>query len=213
MKIRPRKQHLLNLLPDAWVMTHGPHGLPARYLTFDDGPHPEFTPRMLDILGEHDMRASFFMVGRLAEQYPRVVERVVAEGHMLGNHSFNHQQFARLPLHEQLAEIDRTDLLLSQFDNHSRHRVRPPQGHLSLSLLLAFIRMRRSVAYWSYDSLDYQHRTAADVAARMRRQPPKARDIVLMHDDNDCAIGALNLLLPQWRAEGLQFAALPQEQA
>ncbi len=213
MNFRPRKQHLLNLLPDRWVMTHGPRGLPARYLTFDDGPHPEYTPRLLDILAQHDVRASFFMVGRLAEKHPDLVARIVAEGHMVGNHSWNHQQFARMPLRDQLGEIERTDLLLSHFDHHPRHRVRPPQGHLPLPLMLAFARRRRSIAYWSYDSLDYQHRSSADVAERMRRRPPKARDIVLMHDDSDCAIGVLGLLLPQWRAEGLEFAALPQEPA
>lgn len=213
MNFRPRKQQLLNLLPNAWVMTHGPRRKGVRYLTFDDGPHPEYTPRLLDVLAEHDAHASFFLVGRLAEHHPALVERIVAEGHLLGNHSWNHKLFSQMPLREQVAEIARTDALLAEFDQHAKHRMRPPQGHLPLPLLLYFASKRRSIAYWSYDSLDYQHDLAASIAGRLRQRPPQERDIILMHDDGAGAIGALGLVLPQWRASGYSFEALPPEAA
>lgn len=213
MNLRPRKQQLLNLLPDAWVMTHGPRRNEVRYLTFDDGPHPEYTPRILDVLAEHDAHASFFLVGRFAERHPALVERIVAEGHLLGNHSWNHQLFAQMSLREQMAEVEHTDALLAGFDHHARHRVRPPQGHLPLPLLLHFARKQRSIAYWSYDSLDYQHGSAASIADRLLRKPPRERDIVLMHDDNAGTIDALAQVFPQWRADGYLFEALPPEVA
>lgn len=213
MKFRPNKQQLLNLLPNRLVLTHGPRRDGIRYLSFDDGPHPEHTPRLLDLLAAHGAHASFFVVGREVERYPAVVERIVAEGHLLGNHSYNHTRFGKMSLREQVAEINRTDELLSAFDHRPLHRMRPPQGDLPLSLLLHFARLRRSIAYWSYDSLDYQHQANEEVVARLRSRPPCAGDIVLMHDDNACASAALSVLLPEWQAGGHAFHALPPEAA
>ncbi|OOG50986.1 polysaccharide deacetylase family protein [Rhodanobacter sp. C01] len=213
MNLKPKKQQLLGLLPNALVQTHGPRRGNVRFLSFDDGPHPEYTPRLLDLLAESGAHASFFVVGRKAELYPAVVERIVAEGHLLGNHSFWHHQFAQMSLHEQVAELDRTDEVLAAFDQCPLHRIRPPQGCLTMPLLLHLARRRRSVAYWSYDSLDYQHKSGAELAARMHKRPPIAGDIVLMHDDSDCAGEALSTLLPQWRASGHEFRALSPEAA
>jgi peptidoglycan/xylan/chitin deacetylase (PgdA/CDA1 family) len=213
MNPRSKKQKLLTLLPDTLVMTHGPPQVDARYLTFDDGPHPEHTPRLLDLLAEYGMHASFFVVGRLAEGHPALLERIVAEGHLLGNHSYNHKLFARLPLNDQLAEIQRTDALLEQFDQHTHHRMRPPQGHIPLPLMLHFMRRRRCITYWSYDSLDYRHQSFEQVAQRMLEQPPRAREIILMHDDSACAVDVLGQVLPQWRKHGHVSHALPAETA
>src|SRR5436190_10967496 len=62
-------------------------------LTFDDGPHPEFTPRILDHLAAHKVRATFFVIGRLARQHPEILRRIHGEGHVLGNHSYDHDHF------------------------------------------------------------------------------------------------------------------------
>ncbi len=211
MKISLKKRLVLGVLPDRLLQVRGPADGHACYLSFDDGPHPEHTPRLLDLLAAHDARASFFVVGKLAEGQPRLLERIVAEGHTLGNHSYNHRGFAALSLAEQVAEIRRTDELLSEFDRRPLHRVRPPQGHLTVPLLLHFLRVGRSIAYWSYDSLDYQLQSADALAGRLRRQPPVAGDILLMHDDSALAAAALGELLPTWREHGCVFRALRTE--
>lgn len=213
MNLKPTKQQMLRLLPDKIVQTRGSRAGQTRYLSFDDGPHPEHTPRLLDLLAEHDVHASFFVVGQRAESHPAIVERIVAEGHLLGNHSWSHTHFARIPLLEQVAELDRTDDLLRAFDQRPRHRVRPPQGSMPLPLLLYLARHRRSVAYWSYDSLDYREQPASELTARLLRRPPRPGDIVLMHDDNVRATEALAALLPQWRSCGHTFDALAPERA
>ncbi|OOG53672.1 polysaccharide deacetylase family protein [Rhodanobacter sp. C03] len=214
MKFKPNKQQLLGLLPNTLVLTRGPRDGDAIYLSFDDGPHPEHTPRLLDLLAMHDAHASFFLVGKQVERHPALVERIVAAGHALGNHSYSHPPgFNKISLRQQLQEIDRTDHLLAQFDHRPQHRFRPPRGSVSLSLLLHFARRRRNIAYWSYNSMDYQHPADADMAARLRKQPPRAGDIVLMHDDNACAGRVLSLLLPEWRASGRSLLALPSEAA
>lgn len=213
MNFRPKKHQLLGLLPDALVQTHGPRSGARRYLSFDDGPHPEHTPRLLDLLARHAVRASFFVVGRHAEKYPEIARRIVAEGHLLGNHSHTHDRFGQMSLAEQVEDMAQADRVLQSLDGRSRHRIRTPQGHVSFPLLRHFAQVHRSVAYWCYDSLDYQGGSAATLVARLQTAPPRAGDIVLMHDDANRAIDALDVLLPQWMAAGWQFDALAQDAA
>lgn len=213
MTLRLKKHQILGLLPRAVVQTHGARDGTGRFLSFDDGPHPEHTPRLLDLLAGHGVRASFFVVGRRAEQHPALVERIVREGHLLGNHSFSHTRFAHMGTAMQVADMERADRVLTDFDGRAHHRIRTPQGHVTLPLLLHFARSRRSLAYWCYDSLDYRHDDGAAVIERLRRTPPRAGDIVLMHDDGAAAVDALAVLLPIWLKAGWTFGALDQDDA
>jgi len=195
------------------MLTTYAQGGRALYLSFDDGPHAEITPRILDLLAAHDARARFFLLGENVEKHPELVRRMVAEGHLIGNHSYSHPPFKKISLDEQLSEIDRTDRILAEFDGRPRHRFRPPSGALPLPLLIRFARERRSIAYWSYDSLDYQRRPATEFVQRMRQSPPDAGEIVLMHDDDANVVHALTDLMPEWRTAGFEFRALPAEAA
>ena len=208
MTPRPRRLHLLRWLPGAWVTTAGPGGRKALYLSFDDGPHPEHTLPLLDLLARHGVQATFFLVGNQVERHPALVEHIVAAGHTLGNHSYDHPRFERLSLHQQLEQIDRTDALLERFDGRARHPFRPPRGVLPLPLLAHFVRHRRPIAYWSYDSLDYGHHPAPWLIEVARRHPPRGRDIILMHDDSTTSRQMLATLIPEWMAEGFTFAAM-----
>ncbi|MGY1425056.1 polysaccharide deacetylase family protein [Lysobacter sp. A289] len=208
MTPRPRRLHLLRWLPGAWVTTAGPRGRKPLYLSFDDGPHPEHTLPVLDFLAGHGARATFFLVGNQVERHPSLVARIVAAGHTLGNHSYDHPRFERLSLAEQLAQIDRTDALLARFDGRPRHPFRPPRGVLSLPLLAHFVRDRRPIAYWSYDSLDYGRQPAPGLIDIARRHPPRGRDIILMHDDSTISLQMLATLVPEWSARGFTFEAM-----
>lgn len=204
---KPRKLELLGLLPEALVMTRTRDAC-LRYLSFDDGPEPGHTPKLLDTLAKHGVKASFFLVGEKIEQYPEIVQRIVAEGHMIGNHSYSHWSFSNMNLTKQLDEVYRTDALLRLFDNRPHHRMRPPSGYIGAQLLLHFARRKRNLVYWSYDSLDYQDAPVETLIARLRDDPPAPGDIVLMHDDSDKAAEALDVMLPEWLAQGFGFAAL-----
>ena len=200
---------LLGWLPQALVCTRIASAERALYLTFDDGPDGTCTPVLLDLLREHQACASFFLVGRQVARHPELVQRMVAEGHRLGNHSYTHPPFAGLPLARQLEEIDATDRLLAGFDGVRQHRFRPPRGAFSLPLTLHFAAHGRNLTYWSYNSMDYLRRPPAELIRRMRDTPPRPGDVVLMHDDGDCAIGMLETLLGEWKAAGFRFCALP----
>lgn len=205
------KQNVLNLLPDWLVQTRGPILDGARYLSFDDGPNPDYTAHVLDLLANHDARASFFLVGQNVERYPDLVARMVAEGHRIGNHSYSHSVFSGISRADQFAEIERTDKLLAAFDGRPCHPFRPPRGVFSPALLIRLARARRRLTYWSYDSLDYKKQPVNELVDALRTRPPRPGDIVLMHDDNERAPRILEALLPEWRAAGFAFEPLPPE--
>jgi peptidoglycan/xylan/chitin deacetylase (PgdA/CDA1 family) len=208
MIYRPKKMSVLRWLPKPVVLTKDQSRGKTIYLTFDDGPNPQHTPALLDLLRAHGAQSSFFLIGREAERYPQLVERIVAEGHRLGNHSYSHPVFSGLPLSKQLAEIERTDQILASFDGARVHRFRPPRGAFSLALMLHFAWHRRNLTYWSYDTLDYQRKPPADLIELLRARPPSAGDVMLMHDDSDRSTHMLAALLPEWRASGFTFSAL-----
>lgn len=211
MNMRPRKLQLLGLLSDSLVLTHGTRQGSTRYLTFDDGPDPQYTPPLLDLLARLGVRATFFLVGEKIERYPELVRRIVDEGHLLGNHSYSHWSFKNMTTRKKLDEISSTDILLQPFDGRPHHIMRPPHGYIGADLLWHFAREGRSFAYWSYDSLDYQDRPADALIAQLRDHPPRVGDIVLMHDDSDRARLALSVVLPKWLIDGHLFDVLPGE--
>jgi peptidoglycan/xylan/chitin deacetylase (PgdA/CDA1 family) len=203
--------NVLRWLPAAWIQTAGPRARKGLYLTFDDGPHPEHTPPLLDLLARHGAKATFFLIGEQIDRHSALARRIVDEGHTLGNHSFTHPHFETLPLEAQFDEIERTDRALASVSGRSRYGFRPPRGVLPLPLMLRFIRQRRRIAYWSYDSLDYSRRPAPELVDIIRRHPVRAGDIVLMHDDSTISLEMLESLIPAWKAEGFSLLALPQE--
>lgn len=211
MNPRPKKLRLLRWLPMKLVLTTAAAADRALYLTFDDGPDPEYTPRLLDLLAANDACASFFLLGEEVERHAGLVERMVADGHLLGNHSWNHPNFTRIDWREQISQIEATDRVLERFDGCRHHLFRPPSGHFTLGMVVRFARRGRSIAYWSYDSLDYLHRPAEALVATLRADPPRPGDVILMHDDNDATLQALERLLPEWRAAGFTLRALPQQ--
>lgn len=209
MTPRPRKLHLLRMLPDGLLSTRGPVAPKRLYLTFDDGPHPAHTAPLLDLLAEHGVKATFFLVGAYVEGNDALVQRMVDEGHALGNHSFSHPRFRALARTSQMDEVARTDSILERFDGQPRHSFRPPYGSLSLSMVANFLRSRRQITYWSYDSLDYTGRPADELVAILERSPPTSGDIILMHDDATISREILQVMLPAWKRQGYSFDRLP----
>jgi peptidoglycan-N-acetylglucosamine deacetylase len=163
---------------------------------------------LLELLALHGARATFFLIGQQAERYPELVQRIVREGHTLGNHSWSHPQFDQLDLAAQREEIERTDRLLTGFDGLARHDFRPPRGVMPRPMVLDCIRRGRRIAYWSYDSLDYSQRTAEALIASAQRYPPQPGEILLMHDDGGLSLRLLQTMLPVWAANGFSFAPL-----
>jgi len=183
---------------------------PTLFLTFDDGPHPEHTPALLELLAGLGVRASFFLVGESAETHPQVVAAIVAARHALGNHSFSHNKRKTMSAATARADVARADAVLARYDGKPRHPYRPPWGEVAPLQLLRCIAGRESLTLWSRNSMDYRDDAAA-IVADFRRSPPAAGDIILFHDDHAAALEALRVLIPEWQGRGFEFDCLPDD--
>lgn len=211
LRPRSRKLSLLRWLPKWLLVSSAAAEGGVIYPTFDDGPHPTHTPLVLDTLARHGCTATFFLVGQMAERHPEIVRRIAAEGHTIGNHSNSHPEFKRLGLPQQLAELRAADATLQPLAGKGPIPFRTPRGALPPRLVAHLALRGRRIVYWSYDSLDYRRPDPATLIEMLRRQPPHAGDIVLMHDDGPASIDLLETVLPLWRAAGLVPRALPRD--
>jgi len=179
------------------------------FLTFDDGPCRETTPRLLDLLAEHRIQATFFMVGWRMVLWPEGVEAVARRGHELGNHTMTHTRFSWLTARAKRLELSFADRLLKELGGVEGAPFRLPYAEDSPDLIAFCVGEGRRVALWSKDSLDYRLH-GEDVLLRFRESPVCPGDIVLFHDDGEAAATALSILLPRWRDEGYTFGGLSE---
>lgn len=178
------------------------------FLTFDDGPHPLYTGRILSLLEQYRASATFFLIGANALKHQDVVRDIVAKGHKIGNHSFSHPRWRKISRALRHSEVSRTDAVLANFDGQEKHDFRPPRGEIAVSSALSCICRRARITHWSRDSYDY--RLSADaVVSGMRLPRVRPGDIILFHDDQPVAAEALEVLLPEWVAQGMSCRRLP----
>ena len=181
-----------------WRMNKHEH---AVYLTFDDGPIPEATPFVLDVLKEHNIKATFFMVGDNVRKHPLIYERVKAEGHQIGNHTFNHISGFKHSIKTYSDNAEKANTYL-----HS-HLFRPPHGWMRLTQY-ARLRKKYRIVMWDLVTRDYSKwMTAEDVLNNVKRYTRNC-SIITFHDSLK-SIEKLKTALPQaiiWlKEQGYEF--------
>ncbi len=163
-------------------------------LTFDDGPNPAWTPRLLDILAAHNVRATFFMLGRFVQAEPALVRRVAEEGHLIGNHSWNHPNLARTRASGVVEELTRTCDLLEQRLGKPVRYFRPPYGARRPFVLRTARDLGMTPVTWNAMTTDWSDPSADRIAEQLRsrietnRRHGWASNIVL-HDGGHRALG------------------------
>jgi peptidoglycan/xylan/chitin deacetylase (PgdA/CDA1 family) len=193
------------------VISCGPSD-PARVaLTFDDGPCADSTPAILDILAAERVAAAFFVIGRNAALHPDLLDRICAEGHLLGNHSYDHHRLGIMGLRRYwLDQLDSTDRLISRAAGGPSMFFRPPMG-FKTGHMAAGLRVRgHRVIAWSRRALDGVGTTPARIVARLSRCSPG--DIVALHDgvepggrrDAQATVLALKSVIRAIRDRGLE---------
>jgi len=172
-------------------------------LTFDDGPHPRNTPELLDILAAHDARATFYVIGRQVRRFPDIVRRIVAEGHELGNHTWDHPILSRMGEAAILSQIDRTQAEIADVTGHLPVTMRPPYGSIQPRQARMILSERAlPTILWSVDPEDWR-RPGASVVARRMLQGARAGGILLAHDIHAATVRAMPEVLSGLAGQGL----------
>jgi peptidoglycan/xylan/chitin deacetylase (PgdA/CDA1 family) len=190
------RNQLLKILPDSWIIIQGdkPNSI---YLTFDDGPDPKVTPQLLELLKAKNAKATFFLIGTNIEAYPELVGQMIANGHSIGNHSYDHVTFHELEIQTQLDQIIRTNNLIEKITGVKCKLFRAPAGILSIALFLRLIKLGITSVHWSKDSMDWQQ-NCEGVISLLAHKPIKNRDIVLLHDDHLKVLGITEFILNKY---------------
>ena len=150
-------------------------------LTFDDGPHPKYTPMILDILKEFEVPATFFAVGVNAESYPALICRVREEGHELGNHTCNHYHVPKLSREELAEDIGACSDALERVTGRKPCFFRPPEGVCNEYVKEICEKEGMTIVLWSIDTRDWAHTPVQEICQNVRTNV-KNGSIILMHD-------------------------------
>lgn len=178
-------------------------------LTFDDGPHPELTPRILELLERYQAKASFFCVGERARAHPEIVREIVRRGHSVENHSDRHSHaFAFYGISFLRREVERAQASVAAITGRAPQFFRAPAGFRSP--LLGFVLAPLGLRYvsWTRRGLDTVARDPARVLGRLT-SGLAAGDVLLLHDSEPLSLAVLPALLEQLAARGLKCVSLP----
>ena len=179
-------------------------------LTFDDGPHPQLTPKLLDILRQQGIRATFFVVGRNVEAYPDIARRIIAEGHEIANHSWSHPDLTKLGEQGMRRELENTTAVIERVTGRRVTKMRPPYGAINQRIREVLTKeYNLDVMLWSVDPLDWRKPGPSVVTQRLV-DGAKPGGILLAHDIHEGTIEAMPETIAQLKAKGYGFVTVSQ---
>lgn len=179
-------------------------------LTFDDGPNPETTPKLLKILDARGIKATFFVVGTRAAENPELLRRMAADGHEIGNHSWNHPQLPKVSVEEADRQITQASAAIQAATGKEPIYLRPPYGAMNNTLRKHLEdKFGLTMVYWSADSLDWKNRDAQAIYDKVMAQT-RPGGIILMHDIHATTVAAVPRVVDALIAKGYKFVTVSQ---
>ena len=175
-------------------------------LTFDDGPDPRYTEKLLDGLKERNVRATFFVLGKQAEKYPEIVARIQEEGHLIGNHTYSHMQLRKSNREEFKEELKQTSEIISDITGEELQYVRPPFGSWDKSFEGE---LNMFPVLWTVDPRDW---CKSDASCIVRNVVSKVQDgdIILLHDQYDSSVKAALKIVDELKERGYEFVTVEE---
>jgi peptidoglycan/xylan/chitin deacetylase (PgdA/CDA1 family) len=189
-------------------------------LTFDDGPNDPHTLRLLDVLAKHEVKATFFMIGRFVAERPEIARAVAQAGHVIGNHTYTHSNLFFASGSGLARELDDCERALTDAVGEHSKLFRPPWGLRRPGTLRAAAGRGLSTVMWSVTGYDWKLLTAEAIERRVARQL-RGGDVVLLHDgghrhmgmDRAPTVAATERLIARYSAEGYSFVTVPEMMA
>ena len=179
-------------------------------MTFDDGPHPSLTPKLLDILKARNIKCTFFVIGKQVKMYPNIIRRMIEEGHEVANHTWTHASLTSRSDAQIRSELQQSEDALVAVANYRPHLIRPPYGAINTRIKqLMFSEFGYSTIMWSVDPQDWRRPGVSVVTSRLvNGAHPGA--IMLAHDIHPPTIEAMPGMFDQLLAKGYQFVTVSQ---
>lgn len=181
-------------------------------ITFDDGPHPGYTPKLLAILKQYNANATFFLVGEMAEKYPALVKAEIAAGHAIGNHTYHHVNLTRVPIEDAATEIEACGDVLKGITHERVFLFRPPGGDYNRWVAEAVEALNYTMVLWTDDPGDYSSPGGKVIEARLLDRIGNG-GIVLIHDGVQQTVDVLPQILQRLKDRGFEFVTIPQMMA
>lgn len=195
------------------ILWHGNRKIPEIALTFDDGPSSKYTPRILDILRDNDVRATFFVVGQHIEKNKAILMREAVEGHSIGNHTFTHASGKITDINKIRRELVKTEDLISMYTDRSANYFRPPFGFENWRFLTEAELLDYTIVLWSIDVGDWNdHRTEKDITTKIFKGI-KNGSIILLHDggaSREAVIDSLPVIIKGLKKKGYKFVTIDE---
>lgn len=175
-------------------------------LTFDDGPDAEYTPMLLDGLAERGVKVTFFVIGRQAQENPELMQRIVDEGHLIGNHTYSHVDIRNMTETAAKEEIKKANNVIAQFTGEEPSFMRPPFGSGSnkLEKELEMIQV-----LWTIDTMDWSCKNEAKICSTVYKEVEE-NSIILMHDEYPATVRAALSIIDQLHKEGYEFVTVDE---
>jgi peptidoglycan/xylan/chitin deacetylase (PgdA/CDA1 family) len=178
-------------------------------LTFDDGPHPQYTPQILSLLRKYNAKATFFVVGEMAERNADLVKAEIAEGHDVANHTYHHVNLTRIPPEYVATEIDACGDVLQSITGKRPRLFRPPGGDYDREVAEVAEALNYTMVLWTDDPGDYASPGGSVIESRtLRRVSPGG--IILIHDGVQQTIDILPDLLRRLKKDGFKFVTVSE---
>lgn len=194
----------------AATITRIPTAQPLVAMTFDDGPHPSLTPQLLDMLRARGIRATFYVIGRNAARYPQILQRMVAEGHEIGNHTWSHPSLHGHSDASVLSQVDRTNRAVYDAVGRPPVTMRPPYGNLyDRQRLMLFQTRSMPTVLWSVDPLDWQRPGSSVVSQRIVANCHSGA-VILAHDIHRATVRAMPSALDGVTGRGFRFVTMSE---
>ena len=179
---------------------------PKVALTFDDGPSSKYTPLLLDGLKDRNVHVTFFLLGKNVKQNQKLVERMHKEGHLLGNHTYNHVQLDKISETTAKQEILKTNNEIYEAAGIYPEYMRPPYGAWNEQLEC---RVNLTTVLWNVDSLDWKLQNTEQIVRRVEKDV-KNGDIILMHDIFPTSVEAALRIVDDLQKQGYEFVTVEE---
>jgi len=203
------KAGLNRCCPAIVLVRGGSHAGNNIALTFDDGPHPEHTLEILEILEQRSLKATFFLQGVEAERNPNLVRSIDQQGHQIANHGYTHCHTGEMKSTEYVADILRGQHVLEHVAGKQVARVfRPPYGSMSLVTFWKLVNLGFQYVFWSVDSCDSFVHDSDELLKKFEKQHVRPGDILLFHEDYRLTVDALPRILDRLMAEKYNFVSV-----